>query len=153
MSYNAFLNTPIGIIKIIASEEKIISLQFVNKIDEQENLNCVLKEVMSQLKEYFNGIRKNFNIPLEIRGTDFQIRVWNLVKCIPYGETLSYKDIALMLGNVNYSRAVGNANNKNKFPIIIPCHRVIGSSGKLIGYSSGIEKKEWLLRLEARYKS
>jgi len=153
MSYNAFLNTPIGIIKIIANEEKIISLQFVNKIDEQENLNCVLKEVMSQLKEYFNGIRKNFNIPLEIRGTDFQIRVWNLVKCIPYGETLSYKDIALMLGNVNYSRAVGNANNKNKFPIIIPCHRVIGSSGKLIGYSSGIEKKEWLLRLEARYKS
>ncbi len=148
LNYKGFLKTPIGIIEIRATEEKITMIQFVDCIDEKENLNIVIKNCISQLDEYFKGKRKEFDIPVEIRGTDFQLRVWQIVKSIPYGKTLSYKDIALMLGNKNYSRAVGNANNKNRLAIIIPCHRVIGNNNKLTGYSAGIEKKQWLLKFE-----
>ena len=98
--------------------------------------------------EYFNGERREFNLPIFIEGTDFQKKVWNALVNIPYGKTCSYKDIAIAIGNEKAVRAVGHANNKNKLPIVIPCHRVIGINGKLVGYAGGIDRKDKLLELE-----
>ena len=104
--------------------------------------------VFTQLKEYFSLKRKKFYVPLDIEGTEFQKKVWNELKKIPFGKTASYKDIAVAIGNVNAVRAIGMANGKNPVPIIIPCHRVIETSGKLGGYSGGVGIKEKLLELE-----
>lgn len=101
-----------------------------------------------QIHEYFKGDRKVFEIPLFIEGTDFQKKVWEALLEIPYGETNSYKDIGIKIGNKKAARAVGNANNKNPLPLIIPCHRVIGSNGKMVGYAKGIDIKKTLLRHE-----
>jgi len=104
--------------------------------------------IYTQLEEYFNRERKNFNIPLDITGTDFQMNVWRELSKIPYGKVLSYKEIAEKVGGLNYVRAVGRANGRNPVPIIIPCHRVIETNGKLGGYSGGTGIKEKLLELE-----
>ncbi len=104
--------------------------------------------VYSQLKEYFSGERKQFDLPLEIEGTEFQKRVWNELLTIPYGRTISYKDLAVRLGDEKVIRAAASANGANPLPIVIPCHRVIGSDGSLIGYGGGLEIKEKLLILE-----
>lgn len=101
-----------------------------------------------QLAEYFSGQRKVFDLPLEFTGTDFQKRVWSALLTIPYGETRSYADIAKQVGSPKAVRAVGLANSKNPISIIVPCHRVIGSDGKLTGYAGGLHNKEYLLRLE-----
>ena len=101
-----------------------------------------------QLEEYFERKRKVFDLPLEIIGTDFQKRVWKELLIIPYGETISYKDLALRLGNIKTIRAAARANGANPLPIIIPCHRVIGTDGKLVGYGGGLDVKEKLLQLE-----
>ena len=108
----------------------------------------VIKEAFGQLSEYFSGKRKTFNLPLLLKGTDFQKQVWQALLKIPFGETRSYKQIAETIGNPKAVRAVGMANNKNPFLIIVPCHRVIGANGKLVGYAVGLDKKEYLLRLE-----
>ena len=108
----------------------------------------LIKNAKKQLDEYFAGKRKNFDIPIELNGTDFQIKVWKELLKIPYGETCTYLDIAKRVGNPNASRAVGMANNKNKIMIIVPCHRVIGSNKKLVGYAGGLDIKEKLLKLE-----
>jgi methylated-DNA-[protein]-cysteine S-methyltransferase len=108
----------------------------------------LLKEAHSQLKAYFKGKLREFSLPLAPDGTDFQIRVWKALCDIPYGATASYKEIATAVNNPKAYRAVGNANNKNPIPIIIPCHRVIASDGKLAGYGGGISIKEKLLKLE-----
>src|SRR3990167_739024 len=104
--------------------------------------------IFAELKEYFNRERKKFTVPLDVLGTDFQKKVWNELLKIPYGQLMTYKAIAIMLGNENAMRAVGRANATNHAPIIIPCHRVIASNGKLGGYSGGISLKEKLLELE-----
>lgn len=104
--------------------------------------------IIQQLEEYFSGQRKSFSIPLDLYGTSFQKMVWNELLKIPYGETRSYKDIALALNAAKAVRAVGCANNKNPLSIFIPCHRVIGSNGALVGYGGGLELKEYLLQLE-----
>lgn len=104
--------------------------------------------VFSQLSEYFSAERKHFDFKYELKGTEFQLRVWNALKTIPYGETRTYKDIATQIGNAKASRAVGMANNKNPLAIIIPCHRVIGAKGNLVGYASGLDIKKSLLTLE-----
>ena len=101
-----------------------------------------------QLKEYFGGKRKIFDLPLKPEGTEFQLRDWDALRRIPYGETRSYKDIAEEIDCPKGFRAVGMANNKNPIGIIIPCHRVVGANGKLVGYAGGMEKKEFLLELE-----
>lgn len=106
------------------------------------------ESIIAQLNQYFNGERVEFDIDIITNGTDFQNQVWNALKDIPYGETRSYKDIAISIGKDKASRAVGMANNKNKIAIVIPCHRVIGSSGKLVGYAGGLDKKVKLLNLE-----
>lgn len=112
----------------------------------------VIKETYRQLSEYFAGKRDSFDIPIKTQGTDFQEKVWNALKQIPYGETRSYKDIAIAIGKPKAMRAVGMANNRNPIMIVIPCHRVIGANGQLIGYGGGLDVKEKLLTLEkAKY--
>ena len=110
----------------------------------------LINNTRKQLDEYFAGKRKKFDIPIKLEGTDFQIKVWKELLKIPYGETCSYLDIAKRIGNPKASRAVGMANNKNKIIIIVPCHRVIGSNKKLVGYACGLEVKEKLLELERK---
>jgi methylated-DNA-[protein]-cysteine S-methyltransferase len=107
-----------------------------------------LFQAFTQLKEYFSRNRKKFDLPLDLKGTGFQLKVWDEVKKIPYGKTRSYKYIAEQLGDVNLIRAVGRANSQNPIPIIIPCHRVIGSNGALTGYAGGLDVKEKLLEIE-----
>jgi len=112
----------------------------------------LIKKTAAQLKEYFAGTRKVFDIPLLLRGTDFQVAVWNVLQKIPYGKTCTYKDIATLAGNPKACRAAGMANNRNPIVIIVPCHRVIGSDGSLTGYGGGLEVKEYLLKLEGEKK-
>lgn len=106
--------------------------------------------VYGQLLEYFDGKRKAFEFPYEMHGTEFQKKVWQALCDIPYGATRSYKDIACAVGNPKASRAVGMANNKNPITIAVPCHRVVGTKGKLVGYAGGLEMKETLLNIEAK---
>ncbi len=110
------------------------------------------ERVFEQLCEYLARKRKHFEVPYKLNGTDFQKKVWQALCTIPYGETRTYKDIALAVGNEKASRAVGLANNKNPITVIVPCHRVIGSSGKLVGYAGGLEMKKFLLDMERANK-
>lgn len=109
---------------------------------------ALIKETFKQLEEYLSKKRKVFDLPLVLHGTDFQIKVWKALQKIPYGQTRSYGELAAVTGNPKASRAVGMANNKNPIPVIIPCHRVIGSNGSLTGYAGGLETKKLLLDLE-----
>ncbi|MFI3300576.1 MAG: methylated-DNA--[protein]-cysteine S-methyltransferase [Candidatus Gastranaerophilales bacterium] len=143
-----YYKSPIGTLKITHDRKNIYSLK---KVDEKfiETTDCELSlKIKNQLDEYFIGKRKHFNIPYVLIGTEFQKKIWQILMQIPYGETRFYKDIAIMAGNEQASRAVGMANNKNPIMIIIPCHRVVGSSGKLVGYSGGLDMKKELLQLE-----
>jgi methylated-DNA-[protein]-cysteine S-methyltransferase len=113
----------------------------------------VLGPVRAQLEEYFRGERRSFDVPLALRGTPFQLRVWAELQRIPYGTTISYGELARRLGNPNLSRAVGAANGANPISIIVPCHRVIGADGSLVGYGGGMPAKRGLLALERRPES
>lgn len=150
--YYGYFKSPIGILEIVCSEEALISIKFVNEEKQAGETNSILKEIVMQLEQYFNGSRKEFDIKISLEGTEFQKQVWNQLINIPYGEIASYKDVAEKIENAKAVRAVGNANNKNKIPIIIPCHRVIGANGNLTGYAGGIDKKQWLLNHEKNYK-
>lgn len=108
----------------------------------------LIKDAFRQLFEYLIGERKEFDLPIRMRGTEFQKRVWRALLDIPYGETRSYKQIAEAIGNPKGMRAVGMANNRNQLLVVVPCHRVIGANGNLVGYGEGLEMKEFLLRLE-----
>lgn len=147
-----YYNTMIGELAIEENGLAITKVFFVDKDIEEESLEKneteLLKEAIKQLNEYFDGKRKEFDLPLAPKGTEFQKKVWNALKKIPFGETRSYGEIAKLIGNEKASRAVGMANNKNPIMIIIPCHRVIGANGKLVGYAGGIDIKEKLLNLE-----
>ncbi|QQQ86909.1 methylated-DNA--[protein]-cysteine S-methyltransferase [Peptacetobacter hiranonis] len=143
-------DTEIGRIKISEKDEKIIGLVFSDykKEDEIEKETDAIRKTYLQLKEYLSGKRKNFDIEIEMIGTEFQKKVWKELLNIPYGETRSYKDIAIAIGNEKACRAVGNANNKNPIAIIVPCHRVVGSNGSMTGYAGGLDIKEKLLKIE-----
>ena len=145
--FTGYYLSKIGWIQLCADEHDLLSCEFVEK-NGIENRNHVIDETIKQLKEYFDGTRFVFDLPIRLLGTDFQIKVWNALMKIPYGKTCSYQDIAYAINQPNACRAVGNANNKNKIAIIIPCHRVIGKDKKMVGYASGVEKKEALLALE-----
>lgn len=108
----------------------------------------LLQAAKRELLEYLEGRRREFDLPLKPEGTEFQKRVWKALLTIPYGETRSYGQIAAQIGNPKACRAVGMANHKNPLPIVIPCHRVIGSGGSLVGYGGGLDRKVWLLKLE-----
>lgn len=146
--YISYYESPIGTIEITATDEALTSLVFREAIQPIKN-NPILSATSAQLDEYFNGERRSFNLPLTATGTEFQRRVWCQLRAIPYGETRSYSDIANNLNNPKAVRAVGSANGKNPISIIVPCHRVIGSNGRLTGYAWGTDKKAWLLKHEA----
>ena len=137
-------NGKIVLVNVVKTKEDIEEMA-KNSIQKETSL---IKNTKQQLDEYFAGKRKKFDIPIKLDGTDFQIKVWKELLKIPYGETCSYLDIAKCIGNPKASRAVGMANNKNKIIIIVPCHRVIGSNKKLVGYACGLDVKEKLLELE-----
>ena len=150
--YSLTINTPVGYLELTSNETALISVSFVNAFnDPSEKLPAILLETKSQLNEYFNGKRKKFNLKLAPGGTDFQQKVWNEVLKVNFGETASYLAIAKATGSEKNTRAVGLANGKNPIPIIIPCHRIIGTNGKLTGYAGGIDKKRWLLKHELDY--
>lgn len=141
--------TPIGRICIEDDGEAIIGLYLDNMpVDNSERETELIKETYNQLNEYFEKKRIKFEIPIKLHGTEFQNKVWNALCTIPYGETCTYKDIAKKIGNIKAVRAVGGANNKNPIMIIVPCHRVIGANGSLVGFGAGVEVKRYLLTLE-----
>ena len=141
--------SPIGIIGITATSEEIIELSFLEQpLSESADLPKCLKTCVKQIDEYFHGIRTEFSLNLKPKGTAFQERVWRQLEKIPFGKAVSYGEIARSIGQPTACRAVGNANGRNPIPIIIPCHRVIGSNGRLTGYGSGLWRKEWLLKHE-----
>ena len=155
MKYFKKIETVIGKINIVEEDGYIIMVDIGEKEDMkniEEKDTRLLKEAEKQLEEYFSLKRKQFNLPYKQEGTTFMKKVWNALQEIPYGETRSYKQIAEEIGKPKAVRAVGMANNKNKIPIIIPCHRVIGSNGKLIGYALGLDVKKYLLDLESKNK-
>jgi len=149
--YKTYYKSEIGLIEIIGTENGILSVHFVEEKSKNSfQIHRCLAECIEQIDAYFRGKRREFSVNLQLQGTDFQKKVWSQLMKIPFGETLSYKDVAASIGNEKAVRAVGNANGRNKIAIIIPCHRVIGSNGKLIGYASGVWRKEWLLLHERR---
>ena len=144
-----FYETPVGKL-CIGEENGSVTRIAWSKVPEEYILaetELILRCKM-QLEEYFRGERKTFDLPLAPKGTVFQQKVWNALTEIPYGETRTYGEIAAAVGNPGAARAVGMANNKNPIGIIVPCHRVVGAGGKLVGYAGGMGKKEWLLKLE-----
>ena len=144
--FKAYYLSPIGPLEVSGTSEGIVSVTFVEtRLPNDRNLPECVKEGIRQLEEYFKGARKNFSLKLLLQGTPFQKLVWQRLKKIPYGKLASYGEVARAIGKPNAYRAVGNANNKNPIAIIIPCHRVIGSDGTLVGYGSGLWRKEWLL--------
>ena len=149
------IKSPLGKLRIVGSDEGLYSVYLEHRNFKKNHMTSkvknpkhkILKQTEVELSEYFNRTRTHFTIPIILIGTDFQLKVWHELKKIPYGKTISYKELAKRIGNSNASRAVGGANNKNPLSIIIPCHRVIGSNGKLVGYAAGLDSKSKLLNL------
>ena len=148
--YIESFDSPLGAITVEADDCFVTAVRFM--CSSEQNPNAVTALAVKELIEYFNGKRKSFTVRCNFGGTPFQNKVWSALCDIPYGETASYSDIAKAVGSPNACRAVGSANNKNPIPIIVPCHRVIGKNGSLIGYAGGIEIKKKLLQIENRYK-
>jgi len=146
------LQTPIGWLEITTDESSLRRISFIDDPScSTENQPEILIETIHQLKEYFTGTRKLFHLNINPEGTGFQKRTWSAVQEIEYGQTATYLEIALKTGSKNNTRAVGLANGRNPLPIVVPCHRVIGSNGKLTGYSGGLDKKRWLLEHERNH--
>ena len=148
--YCSGLETPIGYIKIFTTDAAVTSIRFCDETDYSTHAveNPISKLAQQQLNEYFTKQRQEFSLPLLLNGTDFQNKVWTELSKIPYGKSISYLQLAKKLGDAKCIRAAGTANGKNPFAIVIPCHRVVGSNGKLIGYAGGIHRKQWLLEHE-----
>ena len=164
MSWYDIIETPLGRLFVGGSAEAVHRVDFVTERRDEDELRARLEresgeeprrddeaasEATRQLREYFDGERRSFELPLAARGTDFQRRVWSELKKIPHGRTRSYGEIAEAIGQPTASRAVGAANGRNPISIVVPCHRVIGASGALTGYAGGMDRKRWLLNHEA----
>lgn len=155
LAYN-IVDSPVGELKLVASEKGLVAILWQNDkptrvpLGEmvEEPKQKVLMETERQLREYFAGKRRAFDLPLDMRGTPFQKDVWEALLAIPFGETRSYGELAKKLGSPTASRAVGAANGRNPISIVVPCHRVIGASGKLTGFAGGLDVKARLLELE-----
>ena len=151
-----YMESPVGALKLVAHDQALVAVMWDNEDHKRVRLAELIKniqhpmllKVKQQLEQYFAGQRQQFNLPLDFQGTDFQQQVWRALLTIPYGETRSYKDIALQIGNEKAVRAVGAANGRNPISINAPCHRVIGSGGALVGFAGGLDKKQILLSLE-----
>ena len=156
-NYHCIIPSPVGPLTLVASDKGLAAVLWEKDDPARVNIDLgnyaghhqVLGETEKQLGEYFAGKRTGFELPLDFYGTEFQQRVWQALLTIPYGETRSYLQIARQIDNEKSVRAVGAANGKNPISIIAPCHRVIGSSGKLTGFAGGLEAKAFLLRLES----
>jgi methylated-DNA-[protein]-cysteine S-methyltransferase len=155
------ITSPVGQLKLVASHQGLAAILWENDNPQRVGLNPTLEdpnhpillEVEQQLQDYFAGKRKTFSLPLDFTGTEFQKKVWTALMTIPFGETRSYGQIAQQLGNPKAVRAVGAANGKNPISIVIPCHRVIGATGQLIGFAGGLDTKLCLLNLESKMVS
>lgn len=154
--FRGYYKSPLGILEIQASESALLAVKFL-----EEEVVCAVGEIqgshliditMQQLTEYFEGNRKQFDLPLEFVGTEFQQKVWKELTRIPFGQTTSYGRLADNLGSKQLVRAVGTANGRNPIGIIVPCHRVIGGQGDLVGYAGGLWRKQWLLEHESSQK-
>jgi methylated-DNA-[protein]-cysteine S-methyltransferase len=147
----AHMESPIGRIELKASDTHLCSMRLVSPVGEAfPPSDEILQEAIRQLKEYFAGQRRCFDLPLQQEGTPFEQKVWNELQKIPYGERISYKELAARTGNSRAYRAVGSANGKNHLFIIVPCHRVVHSGGGLGGFAYGLDIKEFLLELERK---
>lgn len=144
------IQSPIGPLTLTGTEEALTRLSFGGGQAGADSPSPALELAARELAEYFAGARREFTVPLAPEGTAFQLAVWSALREIPYGATASYRDIAVRLGKPGGAVAVGQANSRNPIPIIIPCHRIIGAGGQLVGYTGGLEIKRFLLRLEER---
>ncbi|MEZ9452536.1 methylated-DNA--[protein]-cysteine S-methyltransferase [Vibrio splendidus] len=149
--YKMLYDAPIGKMIIRSNGQAMVEIDHINvELDITENPDELCLEASRQLDEYFAGQRKSFDLPLQPKGTDFQLKAWVALTTIPYGETISYGEQAKRMDNPKAVRAVGGANGKNPFSIVVPCHRVIGANGTLTGYTGGMNRKEWLLSFELK---
>ncbi|MBN1582409.1 MAG: methylated-DNA--[protein]-cysteine S-methyltransferase [Anaerolineae bacterium] len=142
------VDSPLGLIEVGATAMAVVSCLFVEQLRRDVVSNPVVELAIRQLGQYLAGDRREFDLPILLQGTGFQKRVWQQLLAIPFGQTSSYLDIAIAIGNPKAVRAVGAANGQNPISIIVPCHRVVGSDGSLVGYGGGLWRKEWLLRHE-----
>jgi methylated-DNA-[protein]-cysteine S-methyltransferase len=152
-----FISSPIGKLKLVASDKGLVAILWerdrpnrvrLSGLIEDPNHPILLK-TEQQLSEYFAGKRRQFSLPLDLRGTKFQNDVWSALLAIPFGETRNYGQLARQLGNIRATRAVGAANGRNPIAVVVPCHRVLGASGKLTGFAGGLDAKAHLLNLES----
>lgn len=142
----AYYSSPVGVLLIESIEDKIVTVNFLKDAKQEEEYSTtVIERCIEQLEEYFFKGRKFFTVDLDLRGTDFQKKVWNELLTIPFGTSISYEALAIRIGNIKSIRAAGFTIGQNPIAIIVPCHRVIGKSGQLIGYGGGLDNKEWLL--------
>jgi methylated-DNA-[protein]-cysteine S-methyltransferase len=145
----AYIKTPLGTTKIIGDTEGISVISILSEGEVSKKIPTVLKEAIQQLNEYFDGKRNDFTFKMNPAGTEFQQKVWQELRNIPFGKTMSYMDLSKKLGDVKAIRAVASANGKNPLWIAVPCHRVIGTDGSLTGYAGGLWRKKWLLEHES----
>ena len=146
-----YLFTDIGTLEVAGSAYGIVSVSFVDVVDAgAECVTPVVQQCIAELAQYFGGLRTTFSVPLDTRGTPFQVTVWQALQHIPFGQTVCYRDIAAAAGRPRAAHAAGGAVGKNPVAIIVPCHRVIGADGSLTGYAGGLERQKWLLEHEQR---
>ncbi len=161
-AHYAVMNSPVGELTLLTSAAGLHAILWDNDAEHFSSKEIIAtsyqpandeisRKTQKQLLEYFQGQRQNFDLPLVLNGTDFQIKAWQQLLEIPYGETVSYAEQAAKISNRNKARAVGMANGLNPISIVVPCHRVIGSNGDLVGFGGGLEKKAYLLNLERQY--
>ena len=146
--YHDYYKSPIGLIEVCGNSEAITRLKFVEKPKKETESHPNLRAAIEQVAEYFRGERRIFDVDISFEGTDFQMQVWKKLLTVAYGHTSTYRDLAVAIENPKAVRAVGAANGRNPISLIVPCHRIIGASGHLTGYGSGLEIKTGLLKLE-----
>ncbi len=152
IEYKDYINSPVGLIEITGSDDSINKVSFIDeKFESEFKTNSCVQNCADQLREYFNGGRKEFELKLKPEGTEFQKKVWDELLKIPFGYTKSYLFISKMIGDTLAIRAAAKANGQNPIAIIIPCHRVIGNDGSLTGYAGGLWRKKWLLEHEQKF--
>lgn len=141
--------SPVGPLTIVASDRGVVAIHFATETDladhPEDATHPILAAAAAQLAEYFTGGRTDFDLPLDLRGTEFQVAAWQALAGVPFGATTSYRDQARRIGRPAAVRAVGAANGRNPVPIVLPCHRIVGADGSLTGYAGGLDTKRWLL--------
>ena len=151
--FTKYYPSPLGWVKIQCTEKHVVLIHFVEEMGLENEDTDLLKQTIEQLDEYFQGKRKDFDLPVAQQGTPFQNNVWNHLVKIPFGKTISYLQLSKWIGDVKAIRAIASANGKNNVAIVVPCHRVIGSNASLVGYAGGLWRKKWLLKHETKVYS